>query len=112
MAVWRIDPPLRVSRRLVGLRPNGDLHGGERAHVRVFSCGPGSLELTLLGKEGFETRILLDGRVVARRAIAPEMIWRPSIPTPPTANGTRSCLYRLETDGLIGSTRVDFVRTG
>src|SRR5918996_5786161 len=112
MAMWRVDPPLRVSRRLVGLRPNGDLHGGERALVRVFSCGPGSLELTLLGKEGFPTRILLDGRVVAQRAIPPEGVWRPSIPTPPTADGSRSCLYRIETDGLIGSTRVDFVRTG
>src|SRR5919106_163371 len=112
MAMWRVDPPLRVSRRVVGLRPNGDLHGGERALVRLFSCGPGSLELTLLGKEGFPTRILLDGRVVAQNAIPPEDVWRPSIPTPPTADGSRSCLYRIETDGLIGSTRVDFVRTG
>jgi hypothetical protein len=110
MVLWKANEPLRLSDRVVGFRPNGDLHGGEEAVVRVFGCGPGRLELTLLGKQGLETRILLDGEVVAAQAIPPEGVWRPSIPTPRAADGSGLCVYTIETDGLIGSTRVDFVR--
>jgi hypothetical protein len=112
MALYRVEPPLRLSRRIVGLRPNGDLHGTETARIRVFACGSGRLELTLLGKEGRSTRILHDGEVVAERAIQPGSVWRPAIPAPPGADSSRHCDYLLETDGLIGSTRIDFVRTG
>jgi hypothetical protein len=101
-----------VSRRVVGLKPNGDLYGTETARIRVFACGPGRLELTLLGKEGRSTRILRDGEVVAEQAIPPGGVWRPAIPAPRNADGSRHCDYLLETDGLIGSTRIDFVRTG
>ena len=110
MALYRVEPPLRVSRRIVGLRPNGDLHGEETARIRVFACGPGALELTLLGKEGRPTRVLRDGEVVAERAIPPGGVWRPSIPAPAGADGARHCDFLLDTDGLIGSTRIDFVR--
>jgi hypothetical protein len=112
MAVWRVEPPLRLSSRIVGLKPNGDLYGAETARIRVFACGPGRLELTLLGKEGRPTRVVLDGEVVAERAIPPGDVWRPSIPAPRSADGSRHCDYLLETDGLIGSTRIEFVRTG
>ena len=61
MALWRVEPPLRVSRRITGLRPNGDLHGDEAARIEVFGCGPGELQLTLLGKQGLPTRIRLGG---------------------------------------------------
>ena len=110
MSLWRVESPLRLSHRVVGLRPNGDLHGGERALVRVFGCGPGRLELTLLGKEGHSTRVLLAGRVLAEQAIPADDVWRPSIPAPPSADGSGICDFRVETDGLIGSTRVEFVR--
>ena len=112
MTLWRAEPPLRVSHRIVGLRPNGDLHGGEHAIIRVFACGPGRLELTLLGKEGLPTVILLGGRVLAQHSIPPGDVWRPSIPAPPTADGSGICRYRLDTYGLIGSTRIEFVRDG
>lgn len=112
MTLWRVEPPLRVSRRVVGLRPNGDLHGGEHAVIRVYACGPGRLELTLLGKEGHPTQIVLDGRVLAERSIPPGGVWRPSLPAPASADGSGICRYRLETYGLIGSTRIEFVRDG
>jgi hypothetical protein len=111
MTLWRVEPPLRLNRRISGLRPNGDLHGGESADIVVYACAGGTLELTLLGKQGAPTRILRDGRVVAEHTIPPGEIWRPSIPAPPEADGSETCVYRLETDGLIGSTRIEFVRT-
>jgi hypothetical protein len=110
MAVWRADPPVRFAQRVVGLRPNGDLHGGEVAVIRVFACGPGRLELTVLGKQGLPTRVLVGGAVAAARAVAPGAVWRPSVPVPASADGSKVCVYRLETDGLIGTTRVEFVR--
>ena len=32
------------------------------------------------------------------------------VPAPPDAHGDRSCVYELASDGLLGSTRIDFVR--
>jgi hypothetical protein len=111
LVVWRTGSPVRIAQRIRGLRPNGDLHGGEAAQVRVYSCGPGGrLELTLLGKQGLPTRILLEGRVVAERAIPPSGVWRPSVPAPASADGTGACVYELRSDGLVGSTRIEFVR--
>lgn len=109
MALWRVDGPVRISRRVTGLRPNGDLHGGEAGEILVYGCGPGSLELTLLGKQGLPTRILVDGSVAAEKAVPPGTVWRPSIPTTGSSDGEGVCAFQFQTDGLIGSTRVDFV---
>ena len=110
MVLWRTSSPLELSYRIAGFKPNGDVYGNESAVVKVFACRRGQLELTLLGKQGLPTRILLDGKVAAERAIPSGGVWRPSIPTPATADGSRTCVYRIASDGLIGSTRVDFVR--
>jgi Dolichyl-phosphate-mannose-protein mannosyltransferase len=110
MVLWRVEPPLRMSRRITGLRPNGDLHGEEAARIEVFGCEPGELQLTLLGKQGLSTRVRSRGRVLAERAIPPGAIWRVAVPAPDSADGTGRCVYVLETDGLVGSTRVEFVR--
>ena len=48
--LWRIDDPLRLISRTEGFTPIGDFG---RAKVVVYPCGPGALELTLLGKDGF-----------------------------------------------------------
>jgi hypothetical protein len=109
MTLWRVTTPLRVRSRIVGLRPNGDLNGGEDAVVRVFACGPGALELTVLGKQGLPTRVLVGGKVAAEQAVTPNGVWRPSVPAPASADGSSVCVFRLETDGLIGTTRVDWV---
>ncbi len=106
IALWRTEQPVRLTQRVQGLRPNGDLHGGESAEITVFSCGSGRLELTLLGKQGLSTRLLRDGEVVAEQAIPPNGAWRPAIRA--TGDGA-TCDFRLETDGLVGSTRIEWV---
>jgi hypothetical protein len=110
MALWRVEPPLRMSRRVTGLRPNGDLHGEEAARIEVFSCEPGELQLTLLGKQGLPTRIRMGRAILAERAIPPGEVWRVAVPAPKRADGSGRCVFVLETDGLVGSTRIDFVR--
>jgi hypothetical protein len=111
LTLWNAEPPVRVLQRIANLRPNGDLHGGDSARIDVFGCGPGALELTLLGKQGLPTRIRVNGQVVAERAIPPETVWRPVVPAPADADGSGRCSYELESDGLIGSTRIEFVRS-
>jgi hypothetical protein len=112
MTLWSVEQPVRLVQRVRGLQPNGDLYGGESARIEVFGCGPGELQLTLLGKQGAPTRILQDGRVLAERAIPPETVWRPAVPAPANADPESRCVYELESDGLVGSTRVEFVRSG
>ena len=109
---WSVEPPLRVLQRVSGLQPNGDLYGDQVAVIEVFACGPGELQLTLLGKQGLSTRIRLNGRIVAERAIPPGAVWRPAVREPVGADGSQRCVYVLETDGLVGSTRIEFVRSG
>jgi hypothetical protein len=111
MTLWGVDPPVRVSSRVLGLKPNGDLYGGSTARVVVFDCGPGALHLTLLGKEGKPTRISSDGRTLAEQAIPPGAVWRPSVRAPADASRDGRCDFELETDGLVGSTRIEYVRT-
>src|SRR5688500_19087546 len=111
MTLWNVESPVRVLQRVRGLQPNGDLYGGSSARIEVFGCGPGELQLTLLGKQGDPTRIWLDGRLLAQRSIPPESVWRPAVRAPATADGTGRCVYELESDGLVGSTRIEFVRT-
>ena len=56
-------------------------------------------------------RILLNGRIMAELAIPPESVWRPAVRAPASTSGSRPCVYVLETDGLVGSTRIEFVRS-
>jgi hypothetical protein len=109
MTLWRTSSPLELSYRSARFKPNGDIYG-QSAVVRVFGCGRGRLELTLLGKQGLPTRILINGKVAAERAIPNGKVWRPSIPTPSSADGSTTCVYKIASEGLIGSTRVEFVR--
>ena len=111
MTLWNVESPVRVLLRVRGLQPNGDLYGGSSARIEVFGCGPGELQLTLLGKQGAPTTIWLDGQLLAERAIPPETVWRPSVPAPAAADGLGRCVYELDSEGLVGSTRIEFVRS-
>jgi Dolichyl-phosphate-mannose-protein mannosyltransferase len=108
LVLWRPERPLRILTWASGILPNGDLMGVAR--VQVFDCGPGRLELTLLGKEGKPFLIRRDGRVVYQRTLAPGEIARPAVPSGPNARGGTRCVYELESAGLVGSTRIEFVR--
>jgi hypothetical protein len=110
LTLWNVESPVRVLQRVRGLQPNGDLYGGQTARIEVFGCGPGELQLTLLGKQGDPTRIWLGPRLLAERAIPPGAVWRPAVRAPATVDGTGRCVYELESDGLVGSTRIEFVR--
>ena len=110
LRLWRTPGSPRLSTWITGLKPNGDIV--QPIRVVVYSCGPGRLELTLLGKQGLPVLLSVDGTPVARIALAPGGVWNGAVPTPKGANGKQACTFEIRSAGLVGSTKVTFVRTG
>jgi hypothetical protein len=108
LTLWRTDPSPRVDTWTVGLRPNGDIV--EPVRVSVFACGPGRLELTLLGKQGLPVRLSANGRLVRTVRLPPDTVWRGAVRAPGDADGRGRCVFEIASDGLVGSTRIDYVR--
>jgi hypothetical protein len=108
LALWRPERPLRLDVWRGGLHPNGDIAGVVR--ITVYRCGRGRLELTLLGKQGTPVELRADGLTVARPEIAPGAVWNGTIPAPAGADGRSSCIFEIVSSGLLGSTRLEFVR--
>ncbi len=110
LRLWRTPGSPRLSTWTTGLKPNGDIV--EPVRVVVYSCGPGRLELTLLGKQGLPVLLSVDGTPVARITLASGGVWNGAVPTPKGANGRQACTFEIQSAGLVGSTKVTFVRAG
>jgi hypothetical protein len=108
LTLWRLSGAARVSSWTSGLQPNGDFAG--EVGMTVYACGPGRLELILLGKQGLPVEIHADGILYARVTVAPGDVWEGSVPAPPDADGRRRCFFTVTSRGLVGSTRLAFVR--
>ena len=108
LRLWRTPGPPQLSTTTIGLRPNGDIQ--EPVHILVYACGPGKLELTLFGKQGTPVEIDVDGAPKLRIELPAGSVWNGSIPAPPYADGQTRCVYDLVSKGLVGSTRIEFVR--
>ena len=93
---------------MTGLRPNGDIQ--EPVRINVYACGRGRLELTLIGKQGTPVEIDVDGVRRLRITLAAGSVWTGSVPAPKDANGNTRCVYEIQSPGLVGSTRIEFVR--
>ena len=106
LAAWRPDGPVRVTLRKDGFLPNGDFGG--KTTVTVYACGQGTLDVTILGKTGDPVRASVDGIAVAPLETPPEEAVTHGIPAPPYADGSRSCVFVLETKGYAGSTAIVF----
>ncbi len=109
LRLWRTPGPPQLSTATAGLRPNGDIQ--EPVHVTVFACGPGRLELTLLGKQGTPVEIDVNGTPKLRIELAAGGVWTGAVPAPAYARGRSRCVYELRSTGLVGSTRIEFVRS-
>lgn len=108
LSLWRVDPPLRLLSSRTGVQPNGDVFNS--AQIVVYRCGRGRLELTLLGKQGAPLEVRVNGVTRAEPRVAPGQVWTGSVPAPPDADGGSLCIFELVTQGLVGSTRLEFVR--
>ena len=109
LTLWRVEQPLRLLTSRTGVKPNGDIVG-TTAQITVYACGPGRLELTLLGKQGTPIELRVNGITWARPQVASGTVWNGSVPSPPDADGRSLCIFELVSPGLVGSTRLEFVR--
>jgi hypothetical protein len=105
LGLWRGGSPVRLRSQTSGLLPNGDF---TEARVIVYGCPQGRLELTLLPKAGNAVELFADGAPVERATLNGEF-WNGVIHAPPTADGRGSCEFLVRANGLVGSTRMEFV---
>jgi hypothetical protein len=108
LVLWRTPDPPRVSTISANVLANGDLIGG--AAVRAYACGAGRLELTLLGKSDLPVSLRLDGITRQVVELRSGEVWRGAVETQPYATEDGTCLFELASDGLVGSTRIEFIR--
>ena len=108
LALWRPEPPTRASTLTTGVLANGDIV--EPATLTVFDCSAGRLEATLLGKSGNPVSLRLDG--ITRRVVdvPGNTVWRGALEIEPYASEDGVCVFQLASEGLLGSTRLEFVR--
>lgn len=104
--LWRVDRPARLSTVIRGVQVNGDMT--EPGQITVYDCGGGHLDLTLLPKETQIVVVELDGAVRLRERIAGLPSWTGSVPVPPSKK-PRVCRFTIGGQGLLGSTRIEFV---
>jgi hypothetical protein len=102
--LWRVEEPLRLTSRAAGFSPIGDF---QRASVVVYHCGPGALEIDLLGKDGAPVIARVNGFPNATFELVPGGARQVAI-RPIVAEGS-PCVFDLESAGLVGSTRVEWV---
>jgi hypothetical protein len=107
LTLWRLNGVPRLSTIEAGVQPNGDISG--QATVTVYNCRDGALHLTLLPKATHILRVLLDGRLVLRRAIAGVSFWDGTIPVPSDLSRD-TCVFTIVGQQLLGSTHISFER--
>ncbi|MBA3382427.1 MAG: hypothetical protein H0T97_11300 [Actinobacteria bacterium] len=103
--LWRVDEPLRLVSRTEGFSPIGDFG---RAKIVVYPCGPGALELDLLGKDGLPIRVIVNGFPWQTVELESGGMWTGAVPSLRPAGQLIPCLFELESEGLVGSTRVEW----
>jgi 4-amino-4-deoxy-L-arabinose transferase-like glycosyltransferase len=104
LVLWRLDPPLRVRTIVAGVQGSGDIYGPAR--LTAYGCIGGTFELTLIAKGSPVTVQLASGDNRLERTLAPNEIWRPSVPA---AGESGVCALALTPSGLVGSTRFEYV---
>jgi hypothetical protein len=107
LTLWRLDGEPRLSTVRRDVLPNGDMTSPAR--VAVYDCTGGRLELTLIPKKTRVVTFRLDGRVVQRANIGGLPFWNGTVYAP-ASGGPRVCHFEIDTQTLLGSTRIEFVR--
>jgi hypothetical protein len=107
LALWKAEPPLRLSTIISGLFANGDVD--RVATLTAYDCDRGTFDTVLLVKEPQTVRVFLDGRPVRTETFAAAETWDLQVPVGGTGE-KRSCKLKIVPSGLLGTTRFAFVR--
>ena len=105
LVLWKTEPPLRLSTVAVGVQGSGDIYSN--ASLTKYGCTGGRFEATFVAKGSPVTVRLDSGAVQVEKTLQPEEIWRPSIPA---GIGPSTCQLSIAPSGLVGSTRLEYVR--
>jgi len=103
--LWRVAEPLRLVSRAGGFSPIGDFR---QATVVVYRCGPGALEVALLGKDGAPVLARVNGFPYETFQLQP-LGSRTITIRPVGVVEDDPCVFELDSLGLVGSTRVEWV---
>jgi hypothetical protein len=101
--LWRVQTPLRVFARELGVQANGDIWSS--ATVETFGC-PGTLLLNLLSKEDERINLYRDGLLYRSLRTRPPTVLRLIVPSRPQASGR--CSFGITTTGLVGTSLIAF----
>ena len=105
LALWRVDPPLRLLSRTTGLAPNGDVYGGGDATLFAYGCVGRVFRVTLVAKESQTVTVLRNGMPYKTLSFAAPTAWAATIPTAaPSELAPRTCTLELRPTGLVGTT--------
>jgi hypothetical protein len=107
LTLWRVQPPLRLSYTVTGVRRDGDMH--EPGKVTAYDCEQGFFRVQLIAKASTRVDVLRNGERYERlRFSSPEQTWGAEIPASPGSDGL--CTLEVRGDSLLGSTVFEFVR--
>jgi hypothetical protein len=106
LALWKVEPPLRVLTQTEGVLPDGGL--GSEAEMRALGCHGGRLLMTL--NAAGDRRVEIQRNDVPYRTIRlrGQQTWSGSIPSGPPEDGM--CRFTVTVKGGIFASRFDFVR--
>jgi hypothetical protein len=107
LVLWRTPGTARIATRTSNVLANGDMYGS--GSVTVYDCRPGKLELTLLGKTDLPISLRLNGITRQVIEIPQGGFWTGAIETQRYALEEGVCEFEIASDGLVGSTRLEFV---
>jgi hypothetical protein len=111
LALWRLDPPLRMRDQISGLDLNGDIFGGSAGRFDAYDCTDGTFKVTLIVKQPQTIEVKLGDRVLKRLEFPspkPEESWHGEFPV----SGHRHdlCSFQVVPTGLLGTTVFEFDR--
>jgi hypothetical protein len=107
LALWKVDPPLRLLSRTTGLAPNGDVYANGDATLIAYGCAGRSFRVTLIAKEPQTVAVLRNGVPYRKLSFAAPGAWTATIPTAaPSGLAPRTCTLELRPTGLIGTTEL------
>lgn len=110
LALWRVDPPLRLATRRTGIDAAGLVSA--EATLVVYDCGRGALALTLRSPTEQEIDLVRGAELVRTLTLEVDRPWSGTIAAPPPSSaGPRTCRFGIRgVDAPLRAERLEFVR--
>jgi hypothetical protein len=102
LALWRLEPPLRLRERISGLQVNGDIYATVTGKLAAYDCHKGTFRLTLIPKQPETVEIRVNGKLAKRLEFKEaEPSWHGDFPVDGRGG---QCTLEVTPTGLVGTT--------